>query len=123
MLIRQGGIFLRSAPWRVLIISALLVLPCFWHKRIEAGDLPSHTYNAWLSQLITQGKAPGLYVVSRWNNVLADIALAKVGALTGFLVAEHIIVPLAVLNFFWGAFAFISTAIRRPAWNLIPAIA
>ena len=33
-------------------ISALLVVPCWWHRRIEAGDLASHVYNAWLAQLI-----------------------------------------------------------------------
>src|ERR1700751_5414799 len=44
LLIRQSVLFFGTAVWRVLIISALLLLPCFWHKRIEAGDLPSHTY-------------------------------------------------------------------------------
>ncbi len=70
MLVRQGFQFFRATLWRVLIISALVLLPCFWHKSIEAGDLPSHTYNAWLSQLIAHGQAPGLYIESRWNNVL-----------------------------------------------------
>ncbi len=95
---------------------------CFWHKSIEAGDLPSHTYNAWLSQLIAHGQAPGLYIESRWNNVLFDIALAKLGPLTGFVVAEHVVVASAVLIFFWGAFALISVATGRPPWTLVPAI-
>ena len=77
MLIREGVRSFRAVIWRVLLISASLLLPCFWHKRIEAGDLPSHTYNAWLSQLIARGQAPGLYVesagimfcpTSRWRN-------------------------------------------------------
>jgi hypothetical protein len=48
MLLRQGLQFLRAYVWRVLLISVFVLLPCFWHKSIEAGDLPSHTYNAWL---------------------------------------------------------------------------
>jgi hypothetical protein len=123
MLIRQGALFLRANRWRVLIVSALLLLPCFWHKRIEAGDLPSHTYNAWLSQLIARGQAPGLYIESRWDNILADIALAKLGQVIGFVVAEHVIAALAVLIFFWGAFAFIGVANGQPPWTLTPAIA
>jgi hypothetical protein len=123
MLIRQGVLFFRTAVWRLLIISALLLLPCFWHKRIEAGDLPSHTYNAWLSQLIAQGRAPGLYIESRWDNVLSDIALAKLSLVAGFVIAEHVVVALAVLIFFWGAFVLSSAANLRPPWTLVPAIA
>jgi len=54
---------------RIFVLSALLAVPCFWHRRIEAGDLASHVYNAWLGQLIEKGQAPGLYLVSRWDNV------------------------------------------------------
>ena len=49
---------------RVLGISAALLLPCFWHRHIEAGDLGSHLYNAWLAQLIENGQAPGLYLAT-----------------------------------------------------------
>jgi hypothetical protein len=84
MLLRQGLQFLRAYVWRVLLISVFVLLPCFWHESIEAGDLPSHTYNAWLAQLIARGQAPGLYMQSRWDNILADLALAKFGPLTGF---------------------------------------
>jgi hypothetical protein len=110
MLLQKGAVFFRAAFWRIAIISALLLVPCIWHKRIEAGDLPSHTYNAWLSQLIAQGKAPGLYIEPRWNNVLVDVALAKLGPVIGFATAEHILVALAVLIFFWGAFALITAS-------------
>jgi hypothetical protein len=123
MLIRRGLLFSRGAVWRVLTISVLLLIPCFWHKRIEAGDLPSHTYNAWLAQLIARGQAPGLYIETRWDNVLFDIALAKLSPLTGFAMAEHVIVALAILIFFWGAFALVSAANLRAPWTLVPAIA
>ncbi len=107
----------------IVAISAILLLPCFWHKRIEAGDLASHTYNAWLAQLIERGDAPGLYLVRQWNNVLVDISLAKLGGSLGFAAAEKIVVSACVLAFFWGAFAFIAAATRRPPWVLVPAIA
>src|SRR6516225_6615182 len=113
MRMRQAQSFLRENGARVLLITALILVPCFWHKRIEAGDLPSHTYNAWLAQLIHQGQAPGLYIEFRWNNILVDHALQKLGALFGFFAAERILVVICVLLFFWGSFALISAAHRR----------
>jgi hypothetical protein len=115
--------FLRANALRVLLMSALILAPCFWHRRIEAGDLPSHTYNAWLAHLIEQGQAPGLYIESRWNNILVDLTLENLGALLGYVVAERILTVISVLVFFWGAFALISVANRRPPWHLLPAIA
>ena len=123
MQIRQAATFFHANAWRVFLISALVLIPCFWHKRIEAGDLPSHTYNAWLAHLIEQGQAPGLYIESRWNNILVDLTLEKLGVLVGFIVAERILVVIFVLIFFWGAFALIAAANRRPPWYLVPAIA
>src|SRR2546426_3125691 len=75
----EVGGFLRQFWLRVLLVSTLLAGPCFWHRRIEAGDLGGHVYNAWLAQLIEKGQAPGLYLVSRWNNVLFDITLLHLG--------------------------------------------
>lgn len=123
MRIRETRDFVRENAALVLLISVLVLVPCFWHKRIEAGDLASHTYNAWLANLIQQGRAPGLYIDSRWNNILFDLVLAKVGAWIGFPAAERIVVALSILIFFWGAFALISAVSRRPPWYLVPAIA
>src|SRR5579859_4576029 len=53
--------FLRQSWLRFVVVSSVLLLPCFWHRRIEAGDLASHAYNAWLAQLIEKGQASGLY--------------------------------------------------------------
>src|SRR5271155_5780649 len=106
-----------------ILISALLVVPCYWHRRIEAGDLPSHTYNAWLAHLIGQGHAPGLYIVPQLNNALLDLSLLHLGNAVGFVAAEKIVAAICVLVFFWGAFAFISAATQRPPWFLVPAIA
>lgn len=115
--------FLRSKWLPVTLISALLVVPCYWHRRIEAGDLPSHTYNAWLAHLIGQGQAPGLYIVRQWNNALLDLALLHLGNAVGFIAAEKIVAAVCVLVFFWGAFAFIAAATHRAPWFLVPAIA
>lgn len=123
MEIRRARVLLRENKARVLVVSALLLVPCFWHRRLEAGDLPSHTYNAWLAHLITQGQAPGLYIDSRWNNILVDLTLEKLGVLVGFVAAERILAVVSVLIFFWGAFALISAATRRSPWYLVPAIA
>ncbi len=123
MRIRQALHFLQANRWRVATISLVLLLPCFWHRRIEAGDLASHTYNAWLAQLIARGQAPGLYVVRRWNNILFDLALFRLGNLLGLAAAEKIVVSACVLIFFWGAFAFIAAATQRLPWFLAPAIA
>jgi hypothetical protein len=109
--------------WGVLTICLLLLIPCVWHQRIEAGDLGSHVYNAWLAQQIERGKAPGLYLAQRWNNVLFDIALLRVGTILGWAAAEKIVVGASVLIFFWGAFAFAGAVAKRPPWELAPAFA
>jgi hypothetical protein len=120
-----GGVmpFLRQYKWRVLALSALIVIPCLWHRHIEAGDLPSHVYNAWLAQLIAKGQAPGLYIVHQWNNVLCDMALLHLGNLAGLAAAEKIVASGCVLIFFWGVFAFVGAATRYAPWHLAPCIA
>ena len=52
--------FARHSWRRFAFVSAVLLIPVFWHRRIEAGDLPSHLYNTWLAQLIRQGKGAGI---------------------------------------------------------------
>jgi len=103
-------------------ISALVLTPCFWHRRIQAGDLASHVYNAWLAQLIERGQAPGLWIARQWNNVLFDITLSALGNRFGLGVAEKIAVSAAVLIFIWGAFALASAAARRAAWFVLPCL-
>jgi hypothetical protein len=115
--------FLRRYWLQAFAISAGLLIPCFWHRRIEAGDLGSHVYNAWLAQLIERGQAPGLYLARQWNNVLFDLLLLKLGNLLGLAAAQKILVPLCVLIFFWGAFALVAAVSRRPPWFLLPCLA
>ena len=108
---------------RVAIVSALVVAPCFWQSRIQAGDLSSHLYNAWLSILIGEGKAPGLTIVPQHTNVLFDLMLAGLMRAVGPWGAEHIAVPLAVLVFFWGAFAMVSKVSRSRPWYILTFVA
>jgi hypothetical protein len=119
----RGWEFLRDAPLRVALLSAALLLPCFWHGHIEAGDLGSHVYNAWVAQLIVKGQAPGLYLAQQWNNVLFDLLLQHTANVLRFAVAEKIVVALAVLVFFWGVFALIAAISSQPPWFLTPCLA
>jgi hypothetical protein len=115
--------FIRRHSVKLLVISALLLAPCLWHRNVEAGDLGSHVYNAWLAQLIHQGRAPGLWVTPRWNNVLFDFLLSSLGSVFAFSVAEKLAVSAAVLIFFWGAFVLACAAARRVPWFLLPCLA
>ncbi|HEY4230439.1 MAG TPA: hypothetical protein VGO79_09715 [Thermoanaerobaculia bacterium] len=108
---------------RLIAVSLLVVVPCFWHRHIEAGDLGSHLYNAWLARLIDQGRAPGLWIARQWQNVLFDVALSNIGGLVGLRAAERICVGGAALLFFWSVFAMLGAASRRAPWVLMPCIA
>jgi hypothetical protein len=115
--------FVRDSPLRILFASALVLVPCFWHREIVSSDLGSHLYNAWLAQLIRHGQAPGLWLSSQHTNVLFDDLLSGFGALFGLHAAEKIAVSISVLIFFWGIFALAAAATRRPPWYLVPCLA
>jgi len=111
----------RDAP-RFALVSVLLLVPCFWQSRIQAGDLSSHLYNAWLANLISEGKAPGLWIAHRSNNVLFDIALQWLLRHVGPGLAQRILMPAVVLLFGWGALAFISAVAGRNWWFTLPCV-
>lgn len=118
------GVEYARAHWiRIGLISAGVLVPCFWQRHIEAGDLGSHVYNAWLAQLIGQGRAPGLYLAPQWHNVLFDFVLLGVANVAGLLVAEKVAVALAVLIFFWGVFVLLVALTERVPWFLTPCMA
>jgi hypothetical protein len=121
--ISRGLAFLRAFYLRVALISLAVLVPCVWQRHIEAGDLGSHVYNAWLAQLIVQGEVPGLYLAHLWHNVLFDLLLLHSANLVGFAVAEKIVVSLAALIFFWGVFVFITALTQSSPWFLAPCIA
>ncbi len=106
-----------------VLVSLLLLAPCYWQPRLHAGDLSSRIYNSWLVQLIESGRAQGLAAVHQTTNILFDLILGGLFKLVGAEAAQRISVSLAVLTFVWGAFAFVSAVSGRRAWHLMPAIA
>ncbi len=117
----QTSAFLGTWPAYALISAAILI-PCFWQARLQAGDLSSHLYNAWLTGLIHQGKAPGLAVIPQTTNFLFDLFL-RVLLPFGWQAAQRIPVALAVLLLVWGAFAFLGAVSGRAPFQMLPAIA
>lgn len=106
-----------------LLVSVAILIPCYWHRNIQAGDVASHVYNAWLANLAGEGKAPGIYLVWQWKNVLFDVILANLAKVFGYTVAEKLAVSMCVLTFFWGAFALVTVESRRRPWLLLPGLA
>ncbi|MFN0168784.1 MAG: hypothetical protein ACKV22_20355 [Bryobacteraceae bacterium] len=108
---------------RTVFISLALLLPCFWNPRIQAGDLSSHLYNAWLGLETLAGRAPGLALVFPSTNVLFDRLLLWLMQVGGPLFAERIAVPFAVLLLFWSGVAWIRAATGLVPWFLMPCLA
>ena len=114
--------FARS-PWLYVLLSLAALAPCYWQPRVQAGDLSSHIYNAWLAQLIESGRAQGLIIVSQSTNILFDLMLAGLFKVFGPEAAQRLAVSVAVLVFVWGAFAFASVVSRRRPWHVFLCIA
>jgi hypothetical protein len=119
----QAAVFIRQHWMKLLAISVLVLAPCFWHRRIEAGDLGSHLYNVWLAHLIERGQVPGLVIAPIWTNILFDHMVAGLAKILTMHAAEKITVSFSVLIFFWGAFALAAAAARRAPWFITPLIA
>lgn len=115
--------FAREHGLKLLLVSVVLLLPCFWHRWLVAGDYGSHLYNAWLAQLIERGRAPGLWIAPQWNNVLFDFILSGFGKLLPLELAGRIAASAAPLLFFWGAFAFVAATTKRLPWVITPLLA
>jgi hypothetical protein len=112
-----------SKRWWYLAASLALIAPCFWQPRLQAGDLSSHIYNAWLAQLIESGRTEGLQIVHQTTNVLFDLLLAGLFRIFGAEWAQRIAVSASVLTFVWGALSFASAVSGRRPWHLLPCIA
>src|ERR1039457_5947351 len=119
---RRGLTALLRSKWVYALASFLLLIPCYWQPRIQAGDLSSHIYNSWLSQLIESGQLQGLVTVQQTTNVLFDLILGGLFKVVGAEAAQRIAVSLAVLTFVWGAFAFIGAVGDRGPGPLLPSI-
>ncbi len=110
--------------WGWYVLASILVLaPVYWQPRVQASDLSSHIYNAWLTQLIETGRTQGLVVVRQTTNILFDLMLGSLFRLAGAEFAQRVSVSIAVLVFVWGAFRFVSVVAGRRAWHLLPCIA
>ncbi len=108
---------------RRIVLSLLLLIPCFWTARIQSTDLGSHIYNAWLTHLVKSGQAPGLELASPTTNVLFDWMLDALLAPLGPDLAQRLAVSTAVLLFFWGAFAFLGALLGDSRWAMVPSLA
>ncbi|HEV8412397.1 MAG TPA: hypothetical protein VGQ49_02300 [Bryobacteraceae bacterium] len=105
-----------------LAIAIALLIPCVWQEHIEAGDLASHLYNAWLAGQIQNGTIAGLTVAHPLTNVLSDGIMAALIGPLGPTWTARLVCAAAVETFFWGAFFFISAANRRKPWILAPSL-
>jgi hypothetical protein len=114
---------LQRSRWIYLLVSLILLIPCYWQPHIEAGDLSSHIYNAWLAQSIDTGRIHGLRIAAQSTNILFDLMLGSLLKLAGPEVAQRISVSLAVLIFIWGAFALAVVVQGRKPWTILPCMA
>jgi hypothetical protein len=114
---------MRLRSGRYALISALLVVPCFWQRQLHAGDLSSHVYNAWLESRLDAGHLPGLSIKPIFANTLFDRLLSLLGPHLGWNPAAEVACALAVLLFFWGTFAFAAAFAGEAAWWSAPLLA
>lgn len=114
---------LGRSRWLYVLVSLVLLAPCYWQERVQAGDLSSHIYNSWLAQLIESRHPAGLVIVGQSTNILFDLILSGLFKHLGADAAQRISVSLAVWIFLWGAFAFASAVSGRRPWHIMPSIA
>lgn len=108
---------------RLLAISLLLIAPCLWQPHIQAGDLSSHLYNAWLASQIQGGAIDGFEIVPVWTNVLTDWMMTAAVPVIGTVWSARLVIVPAVLVFFWGAFFLLKEVSGRKPWTLCPILA
>jgi hypothetical protein len=105
------------------ILSAALVIPCFWQPLVSPADLQSHLYNAWLAGLIRNGSIHGLWIGQQSTNIVVDVLLSRLENVIGVSGAERVVTSALVLIFFWGAFHFLSAVRGQAAYWLAPWLA
>ena len=114
---------LKRSRWLYVVVSLVLLAPCYWQAHVQAGDLSSHIYNAWLAQSIESRHLQGLQIAGQTTNVLFDLMLGGLFRVAGSEVAQRISVVVSVLIFIWGAFAFAGAVSGRKPWQILPCIA
>jgi hypothetical protein len=113
----------RISRLRPILVSATLVVPCFWLPIVSGFDLQSHLYNAWLATLIENGSIHGLWIGRQSTNVLIDMLLSWLLKTLGVSMAERVLCCVLVLIFFWGAFRFISAVRGKAVYWIAPWLA
>jgi hypothetical protein len=104
-------------------LSALMLFPCYWQSRIQAGDLSSHISNAWLATQLERQPIPGLSMVPQWTNVALDWVLTELLRRVGADWAQSVAVSACVPLFFWGSVFLVRTLAGRDVWQLTPLLA
>ncbi|HEY9153959.1 MAG TPA: hypothetical protein VIM69_02440, partial [Opitutaceae bacterium] len=115
-----AGMKKAASTLRVVLVSCALVVPSLWRAIVSPADLQSHLYNAWLANLVEEGRAPGLFVVSQSTNVLVDLILVWGSKVAPVGAVEKSLAAALVLAFFWGAWRFIDEVHGEPPWSLCP---
>jgi len=112
------------SPWALrAVVSAALVIPCFWQPIVSSADLQSHLYNAWLAKLIRDGNIQGLWIGRQTTNFVVDLLLSWLLRVFGASGAERVVTAVLVLLFFWGGFQLFSAVRGRPAYWVAPWLA
>jgi len=109
-----------NARARVGVGALLVVAPVFWVGPVQSMDVPSHTYNAWLAQLIRQGGLPGLWIEPMWTNSMFDRLLDVLLNWFSFATAEQAAMGVTVLVLAAGLSLWIRAAAGRFPWELSP---
>jgi len=107
----------------VLALSVVILIPCVWQDHIQAGDLSSHLYNAWLAGQIDSGAVKGLTVVPQYTNILTDWIFERLIYRNSPAAVERLVSAAAALIFFWGAFYAVEMTTGRRPWLFSPLLA
>jgi len=106
-----------------LVVSILIVIPCWWQSRIQAGDLSSHIYNAWLAIQVQRGSVVGLSLAHQYTNIAFDLLLSWLLPLVGVNYAQRLAVSCCVLVLFWGALKFVDAVADKHSWETVICVA
>ena len=105
------------------LISILILTPCWWQSRIQAGDLSSHIYNAWLVNRVQHDSVPGLFITHQYTNIAFDHLLGWLLPLVGANLAQRLAVSCCVLVLCWGALTFVDAVSGKHSWETVICIA